>query len=75
MEPVWKLSTSVPLNTEFDLTETFTLASDAGAFVFSDLLGMPDHYLGRQSIVSGKYEPIKRLTGKYEPIKRLEGDA
>ena len=74
-EPVWRLSESVSRTAEFDLTESFTLEADAGAFFFSDLLSTPDHYLGRQSSLSGSYTEQHRLSGKYQPIKRLEGDA
>ena len=72
-EPAWRLSESVSLTEEFDLTTSFGLSSAAGDFIFSDILGA-SVLIGRLSIIAGTYREAQRLAGKYENIQRLRGD-
>lgn len=83
MEPVWRLSTT-PVDIELSLTESFGLLSAAGDFLFKDMLGAADAYIGRQSSLGGKYNLLSRLDGKHEPIilmgkydttERVDGEA
>jgi hypothetical protein len=83
MEPVWKLSTFIPVDTEFDLSQSFGLGSDADAFIFSDFLGEPAYYgrrvelSGRLTLdqqVSGKLTLDQRLAGRLTTEQRLDGD-
>lgn len=74
MEPVWRLSDSVSTTEEFSLAESFTLATAADAFIWSDFLGVPT-WLYRITQIAGRYSPVQDLRGRYIPAKRLEGDA
>jgi len=62
MEPVWRLADSVERDEQFDLTESFTLATAADAFLWSDFLGAPT-YLVRVQGIGGRYSDVKRLEG------------
>ena len=73
MEPVWRLADSVERDEQFSLAASFTLATAADAFVWSDFLGAPT-YLARVQGIGGQYTDTQRLSGRYQDVKRLEGD-
>ena len=84
MEPVWRLSESVPLAATFSLAESFRLDAKADAFIWSDFLGEPlwlysisdlsGRFTARQSL-SGRFTSQKNISGQYVPEQRIEGDA
>ena len=75
MEPVWQLSESVSLSTEFSLTESFTLTSAADDWLWTDFLSTPMQWLGRRIELSGRLTLDQRLEGRLTLDQRLEGDA
>ena len=73
MQPTWKLSESVSLSTAFSLTESFALASDADAFIWSDFLGTPTAWLPRRVDIAGRLTLDQQLAGMLIEDQTLAG--
>ena len=73
MQPTWKLSESVSLSTAFSSTESFALASDADAFIWSDFLGTPTAWLPRRVDIAGRLTLDQQLAGRLTLDQVLAG--
>ncbi len=72
MEPVWRLSESVSRDTEFSLTESWSLGGLADDWLFSDFLGA-GVLIGRHTGLSGSYSDEQRLSGRYKDEQAIKG--
>lgn len=84
MQPMWKLSEEVPLDEQFELSQSWTLQSAADAFIWSDFLGEPTAWLPKRVDISGRLTLDQKLegrltedqvlAGRLTEDKKLEGD-
>ena len=73
MQPTWILSETVSLSTTFSLTESFALASDADAFIWSDFLGTPSAWLPRRVDLAGRLTLDQQLAGRLTEDQPIAG--